>query len=312
MLDADEEIREIKKEIIESRGLVIKTNNLVNSLAADVKSIAKRQASYERRFAWSSGTAYVLFAALSFVGLYVASDARVGEIQSEQSELKKQLAEVEKRLADETERGQLRVRAESRAAKFYELVRAKKRREAVDGYDELKKESLSKAEQDFFRDTVDRFRLDLSLEAYQEGLDLVRTGRFAEAQERLERAIALREDGAHIPAVRLQLARAYRRLDRVAEALVLSRAVAAQGHDLEVQDDAMMLASECAAELGQIDDARAALRELLRKFPRSEFVPDARKRLGELNLRALRSKQEGTPAVASGAAAATAKAPPKP
>lgn len=292
MLDSDEEIREIKKEIIESRGLVIKTNNLVNSLAADVKSIAKRQASYERRFSWSSATAYVLFAALSFIGLYVASDARVAEIRSEQTELKRELVDVEKRLADETERGQLRVRGEARAAKFYELIRAKKRRDVVDGFDEVKKESLSKAEQEFFRDTVDRFRLDLSLEAFQEGLDLSRTGRFAESAGRFERAVGLREDGSHIPAVRLNLARAYRKLARHAEALVLARSVSVQTQDLEVQDDATLLASECAAELGQLDDARSALRDLLRKWPRSEFVPEARKRLGELNLRALRTKQE--------------------
>ena len=41
MREADEEIREIKKEIIESRGLTIKTNNLVNALGADIKSIVK-------------------------------------------------------------------------------------------------------------------------------------------------------------------------------------------------------------------------------------------------------------------------------
>ena len=60
--DTDDEIREIKNEIIESRGLVIKTNNLTNSLAGDIKSIAKRQANYEQRFTWNSAVAYVLFA----------------------------------------------------------------------------------------------------------------------------------------------------------------------------------------------------------------------------------------------------------
>jgi len=34
----DDELREIKREIVESRGLVIKTNNLTNSLAADIKA----------------------------------------------------------------------------------------------------------------------------------------------------------------------------------------------------------------------------------------------------------------------------------
>ena len=45
--EVDEELREIKREIIESRGLVIKTNNLTNALSADIKSIAKRQQGYQ-------------------------------------------------------------------------------------------------------------------------------------------------------------------------------------------------------------------------------------------------------------------------
>ena len=43
------DLEEIKREIVESRSLTIKTNNLVNALAADLKSIAKRQQGYERQ-----------------------------------------------------------------------------------------------------------------------------------------------------------------------------------------------------------------------------------------------------------------------
>ena len=64
--EVDEELREIKREIIESRGLVIKTNNLTNALSADIKSIAKRQQTYERRLSWNSATAYVVFVVVVF------------------------------------------------------------------------------------------------------------------------------------------------------------------------------------------------------------------------------------------------------
>ena len=57
----DEELRELKREIIETRGLIIKTNNLTNALSADLKSIAKRQQGYERRLVWNSATAYIVF-----------------------------------------------------------------------------------------------------------------------------------------------------------------------------------------------------------------------------------------------------------
>ena len=76
MRDIDDEVRQIKKEIVESRGLVIKTNNLVNALGADIKSIAKRQAGYERRLNWNSGVAIAVIGVLSFVGLKLYFDAQ--------------------------------------------------------------------------------------------------------------------------------------------------------------------------------------------------------------------------------------------
>ena len=65
MHEVDDELREIKREIIESRGLVIKTNNLTNALSADIKSIAKRQQTYERRLSWNSATEIYICGAAS-------------------------------------------------------------------------------------------------------------------------------------------------------------------------------------------------------------------------------------------------------
>ena len=54
MDDFGNELEEIRREIVESRSLSIKTNNLVNALSADVNSIAKRQQNYERGLKWNS------------------------------------------------------------------------------------------------------------------------------------------------------------------------------------------------------------------------------------------------------------------
>src|SRR5690606_7451843 len=167
MREADEEIREIKKEIIESRGLIIKTNNLVNALGADIKSIAKRQAGYERRFNLNSAVVYVLVAALSFIGLKLASDARIREIQSAMTGLNRQNSELRRDLAEETRRAEERASAESHAGRYYDLIRAQKRAEVVSGYEAISQQNLTRAERAFFRDTYESFRLDLSLAAYQ-------------------------------------------------------------------------------------------------------------------------------------------------
>jgi len=291
--EADEEIREIKKEIIESRGLIIKTNNLTNALAADIKSIGKRQAGYERRFNWNSAVAYAIFATLSFVGLKLWSDVRIREIEGETRELEREARELRHDLTEETRRAEARERAEGKAAQFYDLIRQQKRAEVVERYEQVRTERLSRAEAAFFRDTVDRFRLDLSVAAYQAGLDLMRTGRYAEASDAFQESIRLKEEAAHIPAVKYNLARSLARLGRQGEAIVLAQAVIDQTVDRELQDDGAFLLAQCAEDLGNIDDARNALRMIGRRWPRSQLALDARRHLGELNLRVLRGNAPG-------------------
>lgn len=290
MADVDEEIREIKREIIESRGLLIKSSNLTNSLAADLKSIAKRQAGYERRFTWNSGVAYVLFAALSFLGLWAASGSRYDDLTTQVSSLEETTDELRRELTEETERAERRARAETAAAEFYRMIRERRRAEAVEAYAEIRHEELSAAEAAFFRDTVDQFQIDLSVAAYNAGLDLVRTGRYAEAAESFQEALRLSEDAPHVPAVRLELARALRRLGQDARAKELAAEVAEQIIDRELQDDGLLLFAECAEALGEIDESRAALRTYLRRWPRGAFAVDVRQHLSDLNRRVMRGE----------------------
>src|SRR5687767_3294378 len=112
MRDADEEILEIKKEIIESRTLIIKTNNLTNALSADVKSIARRQAGYERRLNWNGVAAYVLFAVIWGVGLQMAYDSRTAAVRGQRDRMATRKERLEKEVAQYREQLDLRMRAE--------------------------------------------------------------------------------------------------------------------------------------------------------------------------------------------------------
>jgi TolA-binding protein len=285
MRDADDEIREIKTEIIESRGLIIKTNNLTNSLAADIKSIAKRQASYEQRFNLNSAVAYALFAVLSFVGLKLWSDVRINEIDSEKNDLAREVKQLRRDLSEETRRAEQRDQAEAKAAAYYALIHQKDYARVVDSYDDIQKEQLSKAETEFFRDTEERFRLELSVQAYQTGMNLMTAGRYAEAADSFRTSMKYKEEASHTPAVRFNLAKALRALGRAGEAQVLANAVLEQNIDKDLQDDAAWLLSQCAEDLGNLDEARNALKILLRRWPHSSFAGDAWRRLTDLNTR---------------------------
>src|SRR5580704_4165501 len=143
MHEVDDELREIKRGIIESRGLVIKTNNLTNALSADIKSIAKRQQSYERRLTLNSATAYVVF--VVFVGLKFFVDARVDAIDATSKHLRDENVRMKQDLDDARQLQAERGAAELEAAKFYDLARQGKRVDLIRGWDSMRTKALSKA-----------------------------------------------------------------------------------------------------------------------------------------------------------------------
>jgi TolA-binding protein len=292
MRDVDDEVHEIKKEIVESRGLIIKTNNLVNALGADIKSIAKRQAGYERRLNWNSGIAIAVIGVLSFAGLKLYFDAQIGGVRSEMTDAEATVEELRRDLGDEVRRASERASAAAKAGKFYDLIRARKRVEVVQGYPEMVKQALSPAEAAVFRDFEQQFRRDLSLEAYQKGLALVETRKHEAAIDRFQEAIKLDPNGAHIPAVKESLAKELRSEKRPAEALVLAQQVAEQTTDSSLQPDGWWLVALSARDLNDLDTAREALKTLIRKWPRSALSRDARPLLRAVTREAYLGKKD--------------------
>lgn len=282
MDDLDEELRDIKREIIESRGLVIKTNNLTNALAADLKTIGRRQQSFERRAFWNSAAANLLFVVVVLGVVKVSWDFRADSVEREvtrsQTEAKRLREELDgvQRFEDE------RVRAESAAATFYELIRTGKRKELLEGYEAVSKERLTRAERAFFGDEVKRARGQLSVAAYHTGVEHVRSGKWQEAVASLEEALRNDDAGTHAPAARLALAQAYRKLNRQRDAIPLLVKLSEASADPEVQDDAAFLLTECLVDIQAWNDAKTALRTFLRRFPQSSFANDARMTLADV------------------------------
>jgi TolA-binding protein len=280
----DEELREIKREIIESRASVIKTNNLTNALSADIKSIAKRQQTYERRLSWNSATAYIVFVVVVFAALKLAWDARVDQIKAETEQRAQDNERLRKEQREASKRDEDRARAESRAAQFYELVRQGKRAELVEQWEQVKREPLSKAEAAMFSDAVDKARNDLAAQLYQTGMDKVRVQRWQEAAGAFEESLKYKDDSAIAPSVRLGLADAYRHLNRQKDAIPILSTLAENPVDREVHDDALYTLAWCQMDTQAWNDAKNTWRTLIRRFPESRFAAEAKLQLAQLQL----------------------------
>jgi len=276
MAEVDDEVREIKKEIIESRGLVIKTNNLTNALSADIKSIARRQAGYERVLSFNSAAAYVLFAVLAFLGLHMAYQVRVSNERAAKHTVERRA----KRLRDEVQQFRVqidqRLEAEARAETLYKLIREGHRAEAIAQYPRVATLDLSRAEAAFLRDAIARFRGELAMQQYRDGLNQARAGRWAEAARAFEESSHTDEHAPMAPEVQLALADAYGHLGRAREAIAILDALQHDPDARNLLDQIYMARARAQIALSEWEQARDTLRNLLRRFPASPLVKAAR------------------------------------
>jgi TolA-binding protein len=278
------ELEEIKREIVESRSLTIKTNNLVNALAADVKSIAKRFQGYERSLTWNSATAYAVFVGVVlFAGKFIL-DARVDTIRAQTKDTHDLAEKLDKDLKLIQSREEARTRAERRSAEFYALVAANKRRELIEQYEEVSRLELSKTERLVFDAAFEKAKNELSLVAYQTGLDHVRTQRWHEAEQAFRESLSSKSDAAHSPGARLELAITFRALGRQREAIPMLIELSETSSDKEVVDDATFLLSQCQVDIEAWNDAKTTMRTFIRRFPSSPRLNDIRAKLAEVQL----------------------------
>ncbi len=276
MHEVDDELREIKREIIESRGLVIKTNNLTNALSADIKSIAKRQQGYERRLAWNSATAYVVFVVVVFAALKFAVDARVDAIDAQAKHLRDENARMRQDLDDARQQLAERGAAELEAAKFYELVKDGRRVDVIKGWDAMKTKPLTKSEAQFFADAVDKARVEQATQLYLQGLDSARLQRWQEAAAAFEESLKYDDAASVSPQAKVELASADRKLHKQKEAIAILQPLVEQSVNREVLDDALEQLAWCQTEIEAYNDAKDTWRTLLRKFPDSHYGPEAK------------------------------------
>ncbi len=278
------ELEEIKREIVESRLLTIKTNNLINALSADLKSIAKRQQGYERRFVVNSATAYVVTIAVLFVLLKFAWDAKLETVRAEGHSNREALEQVTKELKTVQNREASAGRSRRAAAEFYQLIKTDERKAVIEGYEQISRLTLTPTEQAVFEDAVERARNELSLIAYQNGLDHIRTGRWHEAEQAMNESLRHKKDAAHSARATYHLARALTELGRQREAIPMLMQLAEASVDKEVMDEATLLLARAQIDIQAWNDAKATLRSFLRRFPSSPRINDARAQLADLQL----------------------------
>jgi TolA-binding protein len=279
------DLEEIKREIVEGRSLTIKTNNLINALSADLKSIAKRQQHYERRTLAHSVGAYAVTIGVILFLTNLAMKAQVDAVRAEGKDNTSRVEALEAELQLVQDREQGRTEASQEAARLHQLLRADKRREFLTELPKVAKMDLSTTERDVFEVAGRQARRELSRLSYQTGIEHARAGRYHEATQTLRESLDLEHDAPHSAQATFELARAHRALDQQKAAIFILMKLTEAAPTVDVLDEATLLLADCQMDIQLFNDAKETLRTFLRRFPDSSLRLEAKKRLGELNLK---------------------------
>ncbi len=123
---SDGEIASLRKEVIEARNLVIKTDNLLKNLHAEVKNMGRRAEDQERRHKYTSVTAYVLFALIAAVGAIAFARAEVRTARDEAQANESRAVALQKDAEKIKAADQARRDASEKALRVYDLLGSEK------------------------------------------------------------------------------------------------------------------------------------------------------------------------------------------
>ncbi len=271
MQPVDEDIREVKKEIVEIRSLAIRTNNLTAALGADLKTVAKKQKTYERRMLWNSAVAYVLFVVLIFVGLKMAYDVRIdkdeeqiAKLQGEKSELKKKVEAAVKPQVADTQRD------EAAISSLYEFFRNENYEQVLAQWDRLRAEKtdeeLTPNERTILRDLVAQAKTSLSFEHFQLGLQAMHEGRWPDSEAELRQAISLDRASPYVTRVQFALTEVLKAEGRCEEAINILQGLIETDLDRDMADDYHLSLADCHERMRQFDKALTLYTQFADKF----------------------------------------------
>jgi TolA-binding protein len=281
----DKALAELKKEIVETRNLVIRNDNLLKTFGADLKTIGRKQENFERKQWISSAIAYVLFVALASGAAYLASQGYLAQAQSEIEALtqKAQEATLAAKQAEE-ELAKAREASQAALAAYQKLVDAapSEREAVVAEVQAVDKTRLSRLEARALEDRARAMIQQLANEKFESGRAAYRRKEWRTAVDDLLKGMSLWPDHPLAPEHAFFLGTAAnetRQYELVEQ--YLTRYIEEQ-KGRGNKDYAYLLLGNAQAALGKLSQAEATLRRGVERFPSSQFAAQMSRRAAAL------------------------------
>jgi tetratricopeptide (TPR) repeat protein len=299
-LDLDKELSDIRREVIESRNLVIKTDNLLKSLHAEVKAVGKRQDEFQKHQWLSSVAAYFAFALIAITVSLVVSSIRASSDKHERERLEKAIADLSSQMEKDHGEAQAVQLASRRAGDAYRQMTTLSGDERLRGAEALAKLDISRIsplEKQALTDRADSLRREIGQTALERGRSAFRKNDMKGAIADLSRFMAMNPPQQEALEASYFLGVAYSLSKRYEEAVPALARFVSEDKKAKSRDHAMYLLAHSYEQMGQLDKSAETAREALMTYPNSGFANQMRSRLASVR------RAQGAEA-ASGAASA--------
>ncbi len=273
-----EELARLCEEVVNTRNVTIKTDNVIKNLSAEVKAITDKQAHQERRSFINSVGAYFLFVILIAGGLYLSFDARLEKYAADRALFAKTEADYKLRISElEAELGQWK-QIERELLEFERLVRDGNKEQAVAKFSRLRRVRFA----GLLEDLIVRFKAEVAQDKYDRGLELFEQGSFDKADEAFLKSLEYNEERKYLGTLLYFQGMSALRLKDFPRAAELLRKALTFRHPRKTLADARYHLAYAFDRVGEKRTARNLYQLFLEAHTKHPFEPRARRRWNSL------------------------------
>lgn len=272
--DSTKLLEEIRREVVESRNMTIKTDNALKTLHAELKLVSSQQDAFQSRTWFSTGAAYVVFAALCVAGVVVISNTRAAGANAEKERLQKELTEltgtIDKLKSDATTLSA----AEQSALQVYRQMTTLPGEERLKGIDALQKidqSRLSTFSKLVLQDRAALLRKEVGGAVLEKGKAAFRRQDWPETIAQLSRFLSMDPVPEDAIDASFYLGNAYFQSRKFDEAIKNLNRFADGDKKAKLRDFAMVMLMQSYDMTGAKDQAVATAKEAFTTYPSSDF-----------------------------------------
>lgn len=313
---SDKALEEIRREVIEGRNLVIKTDNQLKTLHAELKLVGKRQEDFQRRQWISSAVAYAVFAALCVAGAIAISNARTASAGADRERFEKQVKDLTVQI-EQLKAADVALASNERTGnEIYKMMSQGQGDERLKGIDALAKVDQSKLSP-FARlvlaDRATLLRKEVGAAFLERGKAAFRRQDYPGTVTELTRFMAMNPVEEDAVEASYFLGNALIQTRKAEESVPHLQRFIAGDKRAKNRDYAMLMLVQALDATGQRDKASEVAREAVMTYPSSEFGASFRSRLSRKSEPAAAPAAPGAePAAAPAAAPEKSRQPLKP